>query len=503
MKDEKAVTMDRMPFWLAAVLVGSLLALTTRGATQTISPAPQGEKAVWSNSSTIVGSVTVIDASAFCTSAVGSACSGTGTFIDFCQVVQYALTHLPMTVSSSGVVLDARGIVPAGHGPQGCSVDPFNGVSYSGSITLLLPPTRLEMHHEWRLPSNTRIVGEGALTNLQAQSNFTLYPDGSNAIVEMGAVAGSTGVAIEHLVIDGTTPVGSIGLSGIYNANAQDSSYVNDVTIRAGAAVSNQSTTTTGLFVGQGAANSGPYSDVQFVGVAHCTSGTNCTQQSLCTCRPTACVKIQAQTRGLHGITCIGMNALNNGSFVPATTPAAAIYLDASSNTIEDVHVEGFFDGVVVGDNADGEGGTVTGNTLTNVVAGYGNGPIQNTVHICNPNFSYGGTNLSACSSSTSLSATDLSILDAESIGQGSSNGVPATTIQDDLTGTMTTATTINSSPFLAYVGKYVLGEPVLGGGNPIGWLAHLYVFCKGGGDEVGDHSFSLRRASQSMTRQN
>jgi hypothetical protein len=99
-----------------------------------------------------------------------------------------------------GVVVDARGIVPGGHGPQSCSIDPFNAVTYSGSITVLLPATTLEMNHEWLLPSNTRIVGQGAGTTLQPQtSQWNGYADNSNAIIEMGATAGSTGVVIEHL----------------------------------------------------------------------------------------------------------------------------------------------------------------------------------------------------------------------------------------------------------------------------------------------------------------
>jgi len=32
-------------------------------------------------------------------------------------------------------------------------------------------------------------------------------------------------------------------------------------------------------------------------------------------------------------------------------------------------------------------------------------------------------------------------------------------------------------------------GSPMVSGFE--GWLAHLYVFCKGGNDEVSDHSFS------------
>jgi len=243
------------------------------------------------------------------------------------------------------------------------------------------------MNHEWLLPSNTRIVGQGAGTTLQPQtSQWNGYADNSNAIIEMGATAGSTGVVIEHLGLDGTELVEnqSLGLSGIYNANAQDASYVDDVVLYHIGSASGQTSTATGLFVGPNAKNSGPYSNINFEANTYCTANTgNCTSTNPCTCVPTACVKIQAPTRGLHGITC---TARSVGSFVPAP-PAAAIYLDANDNTIEDVHVEGFYDAVVVGDNADGENGTVAANTLANVVGGYGRGQYGIPSIYATPNF--------------------------------------------------------------------------------------------------------------------
>jgi hypothetical protein len=76
-------------------------------------------------------------------------------------------------------------------------------------------------------------------------------------------------------------------------------------------------------------------------------------------CQQTACVKIQAQTRGLHNLTCTSnSNTANQGG---GEWPSAAIYLDSYNTTIENVHVEGFYDAIVVGDFADGQGGTSRG----------------------------------------------------------------------------------------------------------------------------------------------
>jgi hypothetical protein len=463
-KNLKILCADRLCVWMA-ILCCLFPGFKSQMVAQNVTPAAQGEKAAWSNSSAIVGSLAVIDASAFCTSAVQGPCSGSANNpIDFCVVVQYALKNLPkVVVSSPGVVLDARGIVPLDGGKEPCSIDPFNEVTYSGSITVLLPASTLQMTHEWLLPSNTRLIGEGPQTILQAQSIFTVY-DSSNAMIEMGSsticpAGGCTGISIEHLRLDGSQIANNtLGLNGIYNAYAQDASYVDDIALQTFGAVPGQNTTTTGLFIGPGAANSGPYSNIYFLAAAHCQSNQSCNNNGNCACGPTACVKIQAPTRGLHSITCIA-NSVPPGE--SPTLPAAAIYLDASNNTIEDVHVEGFYDAAVVGDNA---GGPVAGNTLANILGGFGAGPVQNAVHICKPSITYGGTNYSACVSNNSATIQDISILNAKSIGAPRIS-FAATTIQDDLTGA-----TVNSSAYPAFVGKYVVGEPVSNGNNTIGY---------------------------------
>jgi hypothetical protein len=419
---------------------------------------PQGYKAVWScpEPCTITGSTAVIDASAFCT----GSCPAQNT--DFCAVLNSALSALPKPDGThlQGVV-DARGVVPGTTLPMACASDPFQSLINTGNvgnITVLLPALTINLQAPWILPSNVRIVGEGSLTVL-AVDPTTFTTDGTKSMLEMGASAGSTGVVVEHLRVNAANPVigGTLGLHGIYNANAQDASYVDDVVLVAGAAL-NQTTTTTGLWVGPEAANSGPYSNILFQAAAHCAD--SCTNHGTCACSATACVKIMAPTRGLHGITCTA-NSVTPGN--QPTIPAAAIYLDASNNTIEDVHVEGFYDAVVVGDNADGENVTVAGNTLVNILSGDGTGPVQNAVHICNPGATYGAPNYSACTSNSGITIEDLSILGAQNIGIAGS--FTANTIQDDLTGAK-----INPSQFPTFVAKYVLGEAFLDGNTAIGY---------------------------------
>jgi hypothetical protein len=187
-----------------------------------------------------------------------------------------------------------------------------------------------------------------------------------------------------------------------------------------------------------GATGSGPYSNLNI----SCPGPVSA-------CSNQICIQIQAQTRGVHGITCV---ATSN----PNTLPLGAIYLDASNNTIEDVHVEGFNDAIVVGDlNV-----PVSGNTILNVTGAYGKGPVREVVHICKP-----GMQTGACSTSNGQ-VTDLTLKGIRSVGSGTPPSLSAVTIQDDVTGTA-----INSSTGIGYVGLYVLGEALLNGGNsPVGY---------------------------------
>lgn len=141
----------------------------------------------------------------------------------------------------------------------------------------------------------------------------------------------------------------------------------------------------------------------------------------------TACASISGTTStlGIHGLRCI--------SEVGLTVAKAAVYLDGSNNSIEDVFVDGFYDGVLVGSQH-----AALSNVLTNIVGDTSRNqtvttPV-NTVHISSLN-----------------TVQELSILGM------SNSGSPGTyTLEDELTGAHLTD---------ASVALYTLGKAVTGAG--------------------------------------
>jgi hypothetical protein len=371
-----------------------------------------GDNAVYKSSTALTGSPAFIDANALANG-------------DICNTINVILTG--SSFPSTGAVIDARGFLPSGtmgvKGSQPCMSDPFLGVTKPS--TVLLPASTLLLSTAWVLPNNTRIVGEGENTALQ---NAGVTGD----MIDMGSAAICTspcsGISVEHLKVDGQ----SFAVSGIVNNFAQESSYVNDVNL--------VNILTTGISVGPGANGSGPYSNVYY----DCNDSMKCPLPTNTSPSP-ACVSIQATTRGLHGITCVA------SSTVAQIQPHAAILLDASNNSIENVHIEGFYDGVLIGSR-----GSAQGNVLLNVFGGFGVGPVTNTVHICNPLNATGN-----CTASQSGSVTDLVLLQIESVGGKSQGSFPSAAILDDVTSTEPT----NYVPTNAYVGMYVVGNK--GGQSP------------------------------------
>ena len=423
-----------------------------------------------SNSAPVAYSPAYVDASAIYYYENSQVVTG----VDFCTIINNILTSAAgyPPFPPQGAVIDARGILNLptsnGHGgyftnPLQCLENPFKGITQPTKAALLLPAATISIQFPWVIPSETRIIGAGRnATTLALDQQFSTS-DGLNAFIEMGSPGTAsapgacgttnvcTGISIEHLTVSTNYTNGNVASSyyhAIYNNDAQDASYVDDVVITAGQTSSTATTgpsVTTGLLIGPGANYSGPYTNIDFVGSKACSGNT---------CAPTACVQIQAQTRGLHGITCTVTTTQASGQ------PRAAIYLDSYNDTISDVHSEGSYDGIVVGDYFDLQplpGGAaaapkITASTISNVTIGYGAGPSLQAVHICNPALASSST--TACTQNMSGKVSDVTLSQIQS--NGTNNFTTVRPIADDLTGTL-----FAQSGNQQFVVKYVVGEPV------------------------------------------
>ena len=291
-----------------------------------------GNKATYNSSSVPSSSQVWIDASAFCGTSNADCASGS----DICSaVLNAALAKVP----STGETVDARGVVPASStsGSYTCTTNPFASLM-DYPTTLLLPAYAIVTSATWELPNNTRIIGEGQGTQLVAASGM------SGDLIEMGTStlcpSGCTSIGIEHLLLNGANTTSLT--AGINNLGAQGGSYVNDVNF--------YSFSNTGLIVSTGGANSGPYSNITF--------GTNSTGSAV-----PKCVDLEAQTLGVHGITCTGNTSATY------TQGESAIWINASNNSIEDAHLELYWDGIEVGNIS---GGTVSNVVISNVTGSHG-----------------------------------------------------------------------------------------------------------------------------------
>jgi len=341
---------------------------------------------------------------------------------DICAILNGILSGTNTTYPAGGAVIDARGL-NSSNTTMKCAASPWgSGSSYLNvPSTILLPATGANpiiIPGTWVLPNNTRLIGEGdndpsgstPNTRIQAclQSANSCSFTGTDIIdlgtsficdpLENGTVCNN--VSVENLTLDAQGQF----LNGIVNTNAQIGTQVNHVTLYA--------IMGTGLSVSANANNSGPYSNITY------DLGTNSGTTS------TVCASINglSGTYGIHGLTCI---STNNDS-------PAAVLLDSSNNSIEDVRIVGFYDGIRVGANAQAQS-----NVLMNVYGDTGNpcpppceglNPPVNVVHI-----------------TSNTKVTDLSIMGVRNVG-----GSGTTTIQDDETTTTLTDTS---------VGVYGLGD--------------------------------------------
>jgi hypothetical protein len=405
---------------LSAGILALLIFLSASPSHVQAQAAAAGNKAVYNSGNSVAPSTVWIDASGFWSS--GSP--------DLCSILNGIL--LSSSYPSAGAVIDARGIYTTASGnppgPINCTGNPFSGVpSNLPPSTILLPAGGINVSATWVLPSNVKLIGVSG-----GAGNTTLVTNSSvTDVIDMGSSSycssqPCSGISIEHVSI---LAKGN-ALNAIVNNWAQSASYVNDVTI--------QDVTCAGLIVG--AADSGPYSNIYFL-TGHKSSSCAGNGGGAAVLYP-LCVDIEAQTRGVHGVTC---NLTATGI---QARQGAAIYVNASNNSVEDAHIETFWDAVQVGDTAS----AVSNVVVANIVGGNnGSGMIQNIVHICGPHPASGGA---PCNSEAGT-VTDVSVLQSTYLAGNSTE----TSVQDDVTGTSIPGSGGNSLTSL-----YTLGEGVGGG---------------------------------------
>jgi hypothetical protein len=329
-----AMTQIQMFLLGASVLsaLGNAPAAQAQAPPCTLSGGHSGNKIVYNSSGT-----------SFCTVSQSSVDASAYTGANICEQIYNAIPN-----ALTGGTVDARGITTNTGGVLTCATGETPWRNSTGSTrtkatTVLLPPGTiiLATDQTWVPPSGTRLIGMSALspptsspsggTILQVPSNFTGTV--SSSVIEMCSSA-CTGVTIENLTIDGTNDTSTTSpLNGILNKFAGQGSYINNVTFNQVLGV--------GLTInGTSAQGSGPYTNLKFDDTANQTISS------------TSCVELETDnTLGLHSITCLANDA----------NAQAGIYVDASHNTIEDVLVQGFQDGIVVGQNASAEDDIIIG----------------------------------------------------------------------------------------------------------------------------------------------
>jgi hypothetical protein len=379
----------------------------------------EGLNTIYGSTTTIQPSASFIDARLYTASA------------DLCSALNTIINSIP----GVGAVIDARGVTGTA---LNCASTPWSTAPGTGSfanVTILLPSGTITIRSPWYLPSNSRIIGEGpGATILQACKTTTpgcnstafsgtamisMTAGKDNINLAWGCGAGFICFAVS--VADLTLDAQSLAIDGVDNFNAEEQSYVQHVSmVNIGGVGLKLSADATSGSSGT-SSHSGPYTDIT-IGV---------------TSTATACVRVltiatqSAEPRGIHGLSCTCLNA--NGT-VCTTNSNAGIYLDGNNVTLQDVFVNGFTDGVMIGDQASAST-PVHSNVVVNISGGTN---VTNLVHIHKP---------SDLANAQVGESGGFTILGATSAANN--------TIVDDLTGTtLTNATNAN-------IGMYVLGDPL------------------------------------------
>jgi hypothetical protein len=402
----------KLGWQLTSVLILSLcvLAAPTNAKAQTTCTVgtTQGFNAVWGcgggSSPLVQGTFAFVDAYQFYT--------GTG---DICTAINSALTSAAYTSSKQGIVVDARAF---GAGPWNCASNPWSLSSSPLTIVALLPAGTINLSTTWQLPAHTKLIGEGSnLTILKAISTGF---SGSGDMIDMGPPyctnADYPAITIEHLAVNGNN---ATSLNGIINACAQELSYVDDVSF------TQISLVALGI-ASKNAANSGPYTKLTMSNVGTCLSISS----------PTQATSLY-DMRGVHGLSC-----------TLSSTATSGILLDAANASLEDITITGTSssqNGIVVGSRFPSPNNllfNIRGSSLTDVIQ------LSNQTYTPTPTVT--APNCPATNSST-YDVCNITIL-------GVTSSSSTNSIDDKITSTTLTD---------AYVGMYILGEPVESGSTP------------------------------------
>jgi hypothetical protein len=288
------------------VIIGYFAILATPAAAQ----GSQGNNDVFSSSGGQVGSTAFIDASTF-----------VGPPNNFCGVLNGILSSPNFP---PGAVIDARGL-PGNNGTSmTCTGTPWSGITNPPPSTILLPAGSITIPSTWVLPNGTRVIGEGSTnpyatitavfqTTIQASSSLT------GAMIQFCSSV-CAGVTLEDVTLIGNTQA----INGIVNSNAQELSYAKNVAM--------YQVLGTGLKIFGSAQHSGPYSNITY------DTGNSGIFGSTCASIAISSTAVPGGTRGIHGLTCISDN-----------NSQTAITLDSSNNSLEDIRIVGFNQGVLVG----------------------------------------------------------------------------------------------------------------------------------------------------------
>lgn len=409
----KAVIFRSLFGGVAVILLGWITAFPARVQAQGCSPV--------AGNNLIYGTCTSSLTSQFGSTAYVDVSASTSSSNDICQRINTAL----LASTQAGTVFDARGI-STNLTCASTSPSPWDGGAKAA--TLLLPIGTIVIPKSWAIHDQSQIIGQGpGQTILQAESGFTdpyayagTYFTSNHAMIHMGmpstmTVTGKIAFAVRllHLTLDGQgRSVSGAYIDGIDNTNAEEQSYVDDVTI--------QNILGNGLFMGldpdntatgaaDGAADhSGPYTNIVFQEPTSTPIST------------TICVNVipNVEPRGFHGITCLGNSA---------STATSAIVLDGNSTTIEDARIDGFYNGILVGSAGKGTQADV----LFNITGTDSVGSVTNLINIDN----------------TGTAPINLAIM---GVSLTSSSGTFS--INDQITGSQLKDTT---------VGMYLLGQPI------------------------------------------